>query len=555
MATLNNVIFLVDGDLVQLDDMLAMDNTDRTALYVRVSGKCILVSPAEPIAYLSRYVLTLTSGNASYRFDMETSWEFPLDSLYGKVPDGLYSMTVHADSKFGKAGREYGDISRYVLPPCAPMTLRFQFGKSGYDPNSIREHGWTKGVWAHVVDDVWDWTCTDPDWSSAFGSTSSTRVGAFMDFETNPVKVIDSGDTSGVTDISRGFAWCTGLTAVYSLDTRNATAVNLLFSQCHNLSEVCDLDFSSATKMDAVFQQARSLVDAPMIKLPTDHAYTMQAFFTNAASLKYVPAYDTSLCTNMYCMFGSADGDSWMEIEEIPYLDTRNVENAKLMFRHCHRIRRLPELDFSKVKTMENMCSSCSALESVKLEDLSSAVDLSYTFNNCESLRSVILGNMTSCKTMFHTFDNCTALEHVELGRTSSLENMHCTFQHCASLRHPPAMDTSSVTDFNRCFLYTSLEELPDWDFGKCTDATYAFAFAEPLQSISGLRLPAATVVTGIVMKCPNVQTGIYELYEHLSTKEIAVTEHSDAFRECGTNTEGAADLERIPVSWGGKMG
>ena len=139
--------------------------TNDLVLFVKLGndGKTLSVVPSKDIsATLTRYMLVLTpdSGTAA-EVNIGNTGTYSLDSLYGNVPNGHYTLSVYAVLSSGNT-KTFGSIDYYVLAPCAAMTLRFKFSKSGYDP--VNAGVGSAGTWNHLIDDVWDWTNTNADW-------------------------------------------------------------------------------------------------------------------------------------------------------------------------------------------------------------------------------------------------------------------------------------------------------------------------------------------------------------------------------------------------------
>jgi len=192
--------------------------------------------------------------------------------------------------------------------------------------------------------------------------------------------------------------------------------------------------------------------------------------------------------------------------------------------------------------------------------DLSSATGNYYgvddIFSNCQELRSIPYFNLTGVKHCSGMFTDCTSLTSVS-----------------------PDLDFSSATHISYLFYNTALETIPNFDFGNATRATSTFRFCRNLKSLPNLNLSkiktalgfisdcssltaipqcmysltSVTDVTYILDGCVNIASGILDFYNFLSTKQVTVTDHDYAFRNCGSNTvTGAAELAMIPQSWGG---
>lgn len=94
----------------------------------------------------------------------------------------------------------------------------------------------------------------------------------------------------------------------------------------------------------------------------------------------------------------------------------------------------------------------------------------------------------------------------IAVGDTSEVTDMSSLFTDCTSLKNVPLFDTSSVTNTNNMF--------------------------------NG---------------CTNVEGGAIELYQQASKQATPPATHFNMFTNCGINTTiGAANLAKIPMSWGG---
>ena len=114
---------------------------------------------------------------------------------------------------------------------------------------------------------------------------------------------------------------------------------------------------------------------------------------------------------------------------------------------------------------------------------------------------------------------------------TKGITNMTQAFYDCHHLANAPLFDTSSVTRmdymFGNCF---NLEIIPLYNTNKVTNMYGTFAY------------------------CYSVKSGALALYNQASTQANPPIEHEWTFKDCGIHTEtGLAELNQIPVDWGGK--
>ena len=342
--------------------------------------------------------------------------------------DNMFSVCVSAR----KAGIFLKPHAK--MPSVAPMTLRFKFGKEGYVPPTL-----AKGTWSNVAGDIWDWTCEDPNWATAFGGGSTTNPGAFADFE-NPVQLIAAGDTSAVTDFSRLFQNCYALAKVCPFDTSGASTAYLMFSHCENVEEFFDLDLTNATGNNgtaAIYQYCSKMKRSPKILLP-------------------------SVSCSLFNLFFGCN-----ELEEVQLFDTSNVTSMQSMFSLCGNLRKVPSFDTSNVTNMRQMFG----------------------------------------------------------GKTSSLD------------------------------VKMNIEEVPNFDYGKVTNMQSFFENNVAIREIGTIDIPAVTNVKAMFRDCVNVERGALDLHVILVEKpELSQSSsYQNCFENCGKNTEsGLAELQQIPVSWGG---
>jgi surface protein len=73
------------------------------------------------------------------------------------------------------------------------------------------------------------------------------------------------------------------------------------------------------------------------------------------------------------------------------------------------------------------------------------------------------------------------------------------------------------------------------------------------LTSIPLLNTSNVTTMNNAFADCINVESGALALYQQVSTQTTPPSNHTNAFNNCGSNTQtGQAELAQIPSSWGG---
>ena len=379
-----------------------------------------------------------------------------------------------------------------VLPEPAAMTLRFDFSDKAYSPVDAGVGGtgtWTKLT--HPFNNIWDWTNTSTNWAGIF-------KGAFPDVD-NEVRIIAAGDTSTVTSFANLFS------GLYESDPQS-TSYKLLSR--NNVVSCVPIDVSGA-------------------------ANGINRMFIASALREYVPLNlnDLGTTTSLFGVFADT------LIEEIPEVDFGHVtftSNVVLAyFARCSKLRSV-----GAIKNCENLANTnamfnhCVNLESLgTIDSLGAAQSLKAMFQRCEKLASDITINAplaTDCGGMFNM---CRMVEKINVTVGSPL-TCNSMFASCHNLREIKGLDRVPVTaDISRLFYRcNALPRFPALNYAAVTNCNY---FAQDCYAMYGYD-------TGTV-------------YDTLSKKAETVTDHVDAFKNCGISTAyGVEYLERIPLDWGG---
>ena len=81
------------------------------------------------------------------------------------------------------------------------------------------------------------------------------------------------------------------------------------------------------------------------------------------------------------------------------------------------------------------------------------------------------------------------------------------------------------------------------------------FANCTGLTSIVPIQNPYIEHVGGMFQGCVNMETGALDQYDWFNTYGTNINNHSSTFYNCGSNTvSGLAELDQIPVGWGGNL-
>ena len=136
-------------------------------------------------------------------------------------------------------------------------------------------------------------------------------------------------------------------------------------------------------------------------------------------SLNELPQLDTSNVNRMDHMFSSC-----AKLTTIPQLDTSNVVNMDSMFYNCTNLTTIPQLDTSNVFRMSYMFGSCTNLTAIPQIDTSNVTIMDYTFYNCSNLTTIPQLNGEKLTDIVSAFNGCKSLENfngiINLGQAYS---------------------------------------------------------------------------------------------------------------------------------------
>jgi len=380
-----------------------------------------------------------------------------------------------------------------IMKPIDAMTLRFEFSKKDYNPETAGVG--SAGTWTKVDSptlNVWDWTTAATDWTSAF-------QGAFPD-EDNEVRVIAAGDTSDVVNISYLFAGELtnfAYTSKYSLAHRN------------NVVSCVPFDVSSCANFEGVFEGSTLMEVVPF---------------------KYNPSLTYSGPETFSVIFA----DTY--IENVVDLDFYGVNGKSSgLFARCTKLKKASLKGLYNFGYVNNTFWGTNTiycpLEEFKLTGELNYGNLNLFFQNCRNLKKVSglinNDNNVSCQ---GTFIQCFELEELEFNVGGSVVRVDYLFSSCRKIRNLPFINTSNNSNFQEmmenCF---AIETIPDYD------------------------VSSATNVKQMCRNMYKAKYGILEMYNKLLARGAAITDHTDCFLNCGIDTEeGRAALAQIPQSWGG---
>lgn len=173
-------------------------------------------------------------------------------------------------------------------------------------------------------------------------------------------------------------------------------------------------------------------------------------------------------------------------------------------------------------------------------------------FGNSVELLEVLGANTTNVTTMRGIFYNCSSLSNITLFDTSNVTYMRDMFYECKSLTTVPLFNTSKVLLMDAMFFNCkSLASVPLFDTSNVINMGTMFGNCKALTAIPLFDTSKVIDMSYMFAGCTNVQSGSLALYQQASTQANPPTYHSEAFSDCGINTQtGSSELAQIPSDW-----
>ena len=194
------------------------------------------------------------------------------------------------------------------------------------------------------------------------------------------------------------------------------------------------------------------------------------------------------------------------KIEELKYLDIKEINNFSHMFWGCSSlsdIKSLENWNVSKGKNFSYMFCGCSLLKDIKsLENWNVAKgnDFSYMFCGCSSLKdikSLNNWNVSNGNNFSHMFWGCSSLSDIkslENWNVSNGNNFSSFFYNCSSLSDLKSLENWNVSNgnnfsymFNGCPLLSEIKSLENWNVSNGNNFSYMFNGCSLLSDIKSL--------------------------------------------------------------------
>ena len=147
-----------------------------------------------------------------------------------------------------------------------------------------------------------------------------------------------------------------GTTDVYDV-YKSGTDFTFLFLNSNNVEEVLGANTTGITNMSAMFNYCTSLKTVALFD--TSSVTDMHTMFLNCYLLTSVPLFNTSSVTDMRSML-----DLCSSLTSVPLFDTSSVTNIEYMFSKCSALKTVPLFNTSSVVFMNGMFENCKNVQS-----------------------------------------------------------------------------------------------------------------------------------------------------------------------------------------------
>ena len=283
--------------------------------------------------------------------------------------------------------------------------------------------------------------------------------------------------------------------------TKNSANWNYLFAyQYMPVRAVLGANTAGVTSMVGTFERCENLISLEIFD--TSAVTNFASMLHGCSALVSCPAFSTQAATSISSMFMGCS-----VLREIPPMSTSNVLYMQDAFRGCEALTSVQSMDTSSVVNFNGTFSGCNHIVSVGALDTSSARDCWSMFFHCERLTTLPTLNLANCWRMKTMFGRCYVLENIDVRNTGLVTDWESAFTSCNNLKRIPAnLDTASATNMTNTFF-----------------------------------------------DCYKVESGALALYQQLSTQTTPPTNHTDTFKNCGSDGN-PQELAQIPQSWGGTM-
>lgn len=391
-GNLYNIFSIKDGEIVQLDDMLATQPKPvppvppgptppgptppgptppgpippgpQVSVSISIDGNIISITATGDVSYIDGYDIMVYSGSTkvlTYRED--DSSMFDMSTLSGELAIGTYTVKVQAFNDDGTVFPESNGVAWTREPDARTIWIKFRFLDSTYNPQTKQL---ATGKACTREDDIGTMErkkSYSADWQLLDASTNEWMWGV----------------TSG-TNVSHAFTTVKG---------EQSTPL------------LIDEDWLDAIPEEMGTLDGYTRSSCQQLVENGDWPIVPSSEFTGHAN---ITAWDLENATDLSNMFGAIPWVSGALYGDIPGFSTK-ADNVSQMFSRCYHVTSLGDVDISKASQEVQVFYSMTGLTEFPELTVKSGAALTYMFGNCGNIE-------TGIEEMFQYLDSTNPSAH-----------------------------------------------------------------------------------------------------------------------------------------------
>ena len=232
--------------------------------------------------------------------------------------------------------------------------------------------------------------------------------------------------------------------------TKGTTNILAMFSNCYKLTklDVSKFDTSEVTLVEGLFGSANDDIQMNLQEIiglenwNTSKVTSMSGMFMNCRNLTSIDVsnFDTSQVLDMTWMFYGCSSLTELNVKNF---NTSKVKSMKSMFYECRSLTNIDvsNFDTSQVIDMSFMFYGCSSLTELNVSDFdtSQVTNMIDMFGSCSNLTNLNLSNFNTSQvtSMAGMFEMCLSIENIDVSQfnTSQVTDMSFMFSGCSALK------------------------------------------------------------------------------------------------------------------------
>lgn len=311
-----------------------------------------------------------------------------------------------------------------------------------------------------------------------------------------PYSCNTSVNTSGVTNFTDAWAYCSSITSFPCVDSSSVTNFTRAWRDCQNMTTFASINSSQVTNFTEAWANCSILTNFPLLNVSNGSNFTYS--WSYCYGLTSFPVLDLSMATNLYGTWNAC-----INLTSFPGLNLSSATTLKYAWYNCSSLTSFPVVDVSSVTEFYGAWNSCSGLTSFPLLNVSSGTSFNRTWSGCNNLTSFPLLNVSNGTDFHFAWSNCNNLTSFPPLNVSNGTDFSGAWQYCYDLASFPLLDVSSGTNFSSAWLFcSSLTSFPTLDVSGGTNFQDAWSNCSGLTSFPLLNVSSGVDFSGAWQSC-----------------------------------------------------